>query len=542
MPSSAMIAIVFLAFLRVVTPLKVIAGDTIDFQCVTEKRDNVEYLPNFERKNNDDTWTTLFVGSNPRPDTNLSKWKVNVDEKSVFHYRLLNADLEDGGHYRCENVNTNHHPLNVFSPILDCDGGRGRGDSAANIFVDDVQSFRPVCRVQTSGPLSLEEEEEEDAVSSPALKWVLGGEERVESKTRSNSSHVEAVLTKQLSEEHHGKVISCVLDAGISSEKEDRPNCVLGPLNISFDVRVKSSRDNHRDNCHYYDLILTGNPSPILQFVTIEDSTGAVQSGISYADATDNADAADAGKTPERRGIAAEPEVSPQQQPTSDGDVAVHLRACDLESSVIAAVLYEGVEVTTLTFTTSGSASGSDDGKPILVDAAAAETAGPVGAIVAAIVVILVISGIVAGVLYFVVRRKEAAKKVDEDVESGEGNGGVGGEVAGVEEVKEGVEEVKEGVEEKVEEKVVEKKESRDDEKSSSKNEEDAAEIIVDSDADAAALKAKLSEVEESESDAVLNAKLSALEDVEGVKMIDDSLNEGKEEESSLEDKDKVEV
>ena len=84
--------------------------------------------------------------------------------------------------------------------------------------------------------------------------------------------------------------------------------------------------------------------------------------------------------------------------------------------------------------------------------------------------------------------------------------------------------------------------EQENDEKSSSKNEEDAAEIIVDSDADTAALKAKLSEVEESESDAVLNAKLSALEDVEGVKMIDDSLNEGKEEESSLEDKDKVEV
>ena len=35
--------------------LKVIAGDTIDFQCVTEKGDspNVEYLPNFERRNDD---------------------------------------------------------------------------------------------------------------------------------------------------------------------------------------------------------------------------------------------------------------------------------------------------------------------------------------------------------------------------------------------------------------------------------------------------------------------------------------------------------
>ena len=164
------------------------------------------------------------MGSSPRPETDLTKWKVKKDDASVFHYRLSSASLSDGGHYRCENVNLHHHPLSVVSTEVEC------GVLPASGAIDP-RVFRPVCRVEKSGPASNE--------LDPALKWVVGTHDEIEAVIPSNTTTEGQQLT--LSEEHHGKVVSCVLDMDVPTQRET-PNCLLGPLNISFSVKVGGMR------------------------------------------------------------------------------------------------------------------------------------------------------------------------------------------------------------------------------------------------------------------------------------------------------------
>ena len=175
------------------------------------------------------SWTTLFTGDAPRPGTDRDRWFVKKDDASVFHYRLLNATLDDGGHYRCNSVSEVHHPLRVVSTRLEC------GELPLDAFVDST--FRPVCRVATSGPESGHAE----STKTPLLKWVVGDEAEGKNLTTTHSASAgvssEATLTADLTHEFHGKDLSCILD--MPTMEGNSPKCTLGPLNISFPVKVR---------------------------------------------------------------------------------------------------------------------------------------------------------------------------------------------------------------------------------------------------------------------------------------------------------------
>ena len=174
------------------------------------------------------SWTTLFTGDAPRPGTDRDRWFVKKDDASVFHYRLLNATLDDGGHYRCNSVSEVHHPLRVVSTRLEC------GELPLDAFVDST--FRPVCRVATSGPDSGHAE----STKTPLLKWVVGDEAEGKNMTTHSASadgSSEATLTADLTHEFHGKDLSCILD--MPTMEGNSPKCTLGPLNISFPVKVR---------------------------------------------------------------------------------------------------------------------------------------------------------------------------------------------------------------------------------------------------------------------------------------------------------------
>ena len=219
-------------------------------------------------------------------------------------------------------------------------------------------------------------------------------------------------------------------------------------------------------DCHSYRLLLTGNPLPLAPLVSVEDSTDAVQVGI---------------------------------ESVKSGVVA-HLRACHLSKDVDAVLSYDGEPVESLTFIA------TKDDKPEPLPAGGPNT----GAVAGAVVVILVL-GFAAGFGFYLLRCREVSK-ASADVEAAadgeEAPEEVKGEVAG-EEKKEG-EEAKEA-EAEAEAKQAEAKEAE-------------AKDVKEESAESGKQKAA-----ETEADEALKAKLSVLEDVEGVKMIDDSLNEGKE-------------
>jgi len=426
------------------TGLSVLVGDAIDFQCITEVRDAVEYLPNFQHQHPDGAWSTLFMGSSPRPETDLTKWKVKKDDASVFHYRLSSASLSDGGHYRCENVNLHHHPLSVVSTEVEC------GVLPASGAIDP-RVFRPVCRVEKSGPASNE--------LDPALKWVVGTHDEIEAVIPSNTTTEGQQLT--LSEEHHGKVVSCVLDMDVPTQRET-PNCLLGPLNISFSVKVELLDELHTQSCGAYELLLTGNPLPLAPLVELEDPSDSVEMGV--------------------EGV--------------ESGVIVRLRACELTGTLEAVLKYDGAPIKTLSFFP---AQRTDT----LPSGSSASTGGSSSGAVAAAVVVILILGLVGGFGFYLLRRRQLMVKggAVEDAENGEAAADAG-EKADVqpEEVK-GEDEESMKVTEVTEDAEVEKK----------------GEVVVEKEA-----------IVEAEAEEALKAKLSVLEDVEGVKMIDDSINEGK--------------
>lgn len=427
--------------------LSVLVGDAIDFQCVTEVRDAVEYLPNFQHQHPDGTWSTLFMGSSPRPGTDLSKWKVQKDDDSVFHYRLSSASLMDGGHYRCENVNLLHHPLNVISTNVEC----GVLPSTGAL---DPRAFRPVCSVEKSGPQTDD--------SEPALKWVVGTHDEIEKELPSNTTTEGQQLT--LSEEHHGKVVSCVLDTAVPAHLET-PNCLLGPLNITFDVKVELLDELHTQSCGAYELLLTGNPLPLAPLVELEDPSESVEMGVEGVEA----------------------------------GVVVRLRACELTGSLDAVLTYDGAAIKTISFFPAKPEGDRDHGP------STANAGGPGSGAVAAAVIVILVLGLAGGFGFYLLRRRQLMVKGGaEDEETGAAaDDADAGEKAALEEVKD------EAVEEKME-KTVDAAEQDEEEKKQ-------PEFVVEKD-----------KVVEAEAEEALQAKLSALEDVEGVKMIDDSINEGK--------------
>jgi len=432
--------------------LSVIAGDAIDFQCVTEKDGGQIYLPDFQRQDDDGDWETLYVGSNPKFGTDTAKWLVTVDD-SIFHYRLRAAALADGGRYRCDTINVKHHPLSVVATTLEC-STLGDGFHSA--------PFSPVCRVETSGP--------EDE-GSPKLKWVVGTHEDVEKELTANAtSAAEATLTEELTEEHHGKVISCFLDA-VMPANLTRPSCILGPLNISSDVKISSDHESRTNSCQTFEVTLSGNPAPALHLVTVEDVADVVEESIASAEDGD--------------------------------DVVVHLRACDLSEAAVAVVKYDGVELESFTF-------GAKAEEPTLAEPAAANP----GLIVAVVAILLLAAA--GGTSFYFWKIRNAKKGGDEEA-------GPVVEEEKKEEEEEEKEEEKEDTEEEKEEEVKDV------------NEEDK--VVVEMPAETEKGKDADAEAEES-----LKAKLSVLEDVEGVKMIDDSLNEGKDEETPSEQAENVEV
>jgi len=455
--------------------LSVLSGDSIDFQCQIETKEDILYEPEFQ-KLEDGSWTTLFTGDAPRPTTEVTKWIVDQDVAGVFHYRLKTATLADGGEYRCKNVNMRLHGLSVISGDVDC----GSADAALDQPIERVEDFKPRCRIQTTGPKT------EDA---PTLQWVVGSHDDIEKNLTS-----EALLDLQglLGSDLHGKTISCFLAGEIPSHLT-RPSCVLGPLNVAFDVKVKEVNSEVDNGCSDVQIILHGNPVPLMPLVTIGASVeGAVESGVE----------------------------------ANGDDVIVHLHACNLFKPVLVDVLYDNVVVKSLTM---------DSTQRIIEnpDVAPADSSATI-VVVIVVLVFVIVAAVVAALVF---KRKTAGlKQLDEEtaensVEDKEGKEGeTSADDVVADEVKiplgDGVEaeEIKEELKEKV----------ADVEEPAKTADAETGEVA---DVEAAVTEAKLDDADPKLAD--VEVKLADAEgsstnllEVDGVKMIDDSLNESKGEEN----------
>ena len=225
-------------------------------------------------------------------------------------------------------------------------------------------------------------------------------------------------------------------------------------------------------------MLFFANPAPVASLLSLEDPSGRVEFSFDTL--------------------------------AEDEGIAANLRACGLESDVEAVLSYDGEAVELLTFL-------SPDSSPTTVatttegdDVETAEAGSSTEAVVAAIVVILLLAAGGGAFAFYVLRIRK------------DGRGVAGDEEAGV-------------VEEKKGEKEEGEKELKEEAKEEEQNEEEnKADVEGENEAEAVPEKVAIEdEVAKDvvESEAELKSKLSALEDVEGVKMIDDSINEGKEDE-----------
>jgi hypothetical protein len=203
---------------------------------------------------------------NPYPDNfyynNLDlmaeRWDVTENSDHEFTYVLPYSFLDDGGVYRCRDIEYN---LNVVSAELNC------GVAPERII---QSSFRPVCKMASSGP---------DVAEKPFLMWILGSPSNI---LRILPSVVlnERCTVVQLMEENssmlHGYNVTCLMEG--LPEHVVAPSCVLGPLDVAFEVKmdslVESQDGSYQWQC--FDLLLTGNPAPVPNLVKFTISPGAV--------------------------------------------------------------------------------------------------------------------------------------------------------------------------------------------------------------------------------------------------------------------------
>ena len=175
-----------------------------------------------------------------------------------------------------------------------------------------------------------------------------------------------------------------------------------------------------------------------------------------------------------------------------ESGVIVRLRACELTGTLEAVLKYDGAPIKTLSFFPAQRIGDLPSGP-------SASTGGPSSGAVAAAVIVILILGLAGGFGFYLLRRRQLAVKggAVEDAETGEAAADAG------EKANAQPEEVKGEDEESM--------------KVTEVTEDEKPEVVVEKEA-----------IVEAEAEEALKAKLSVLEDVEGVKMIDDSINEGK--------------
>ena len=225
-------------------------------------------------------------------------------------------------------------------------------------------------------------------------------------------------------------------------------------------------------------MLFLANPAPVASLLSLQDPSGRVEFSVD----------------------------------TLDEGVAANLRACGLEKDIEAVLSYDGEAVELLTFLTPDSSPTTSSTSTEDDDVEMAEAGSSTEAVVAAIVVILLLAASGGAFAFSVLKlRKDGRSVGDEEAGVTEGEKEKEGEKERREE-EEAEEEAKEEEEEKKEEVDGEKEADAVPEKVAIDVDDEVAKDVV-------------------ESEAELKSKLSALEDVEGVKMIDDSINEGKDEE-----------
>jgi hypothetical protein len=168
-------------------------------------------------------WKDLFTGSSPRPDMGATsdRWDVTENADEEFLYELPHASLEDGGVYRCKGIEEVLHNLTVVSAELDC----GVAPKSIN-----QTGFSPVCRMVSSGP---------DVPEKPVLKWFLGSPSNILRNLSSvvlNERSTEVQLVEENASMMHGHTVTCFME-GIAGNVV-KPSCVLGPLEVAFEVKV----------------------------------------------------------------------------------------------------------------------------------------------------------------------------------------------------------------------------------------------------------------------------------------------------------------